>query len=923
MRSYRDWSFLRLFSLLLLSLFISSCGGGGGGGTTSPAISSIQISPGSLLLTEDSQNALLEAHAYDAKGNEIESSFTWFSSNPSVISVDEDGLITRNSGSGSATITAQSDSIISNTAVILAAIPAADAIQVNDDQVIGNFTLVDPDVPWGPGVQYTVTLTGITVPEIGAVLVGTGEQPIGGRVVSASTDGSSVQVTLEVVGLDELFDELVINESMDLSNEGFYVDEKIAQYYEVSEGTNNDLIFTRNTTPLSQAIPRSFQVDGTSLLNPEANLGPFTCEWTTPTNPLLLDALPNALSISKDLSVILDYDSHDPEKLKRFGIDGKLEAEFKLAATLTAALENKVECKAKVVEIPIPFGGPVSVVFGGFVPIGLGFEVGGKAQLAQVGFELKAKAETHAQVVIQPNTSGDWRPTATAENKSSSDFKWIAPTMPVDWVTAYSNLRLEPTLMGFGFADLELGLKWKISGLIQKYTGIPAYLRIKALTAKGGIKQSGNFAIVEGQIADSDYKSKYSLDLEFTAGVGQTIDELAKFLQITILKDVIKLTDTIATSPTPAKLLADVGTYEQGDPVKFTLTLEGFNTTYPIIGYNVEDVLIYRKPDPTSGSNEATLIATLPASSGQTTFSTLWTADKTGIVSGNFFAFVKTKALPFDSFDELELGAIDSPGGAWLILGQDNPFSVASYGYVLIETSYTSYEDEYLFLSTPLWDNNCDGCYIQVIGDLVDWCAGTGGISETPYSANVTLSSGIPELAGNTGTWQTKISKFNGGKTATIDFSGQSTTTNVGVGEVSVSSGMGYWGEFPVSIYVVNDASVDIPLVVSWSITGETNSPAAMSYSPGGWGDAILFYQLYHFDDSCLPYVYPGEPTTAFSAFIGTDGQLSSSGEETIYIPPGKIRVELGPSIHVDTSSGDSETPYTTTIEGWIKFTAP
>ena len=112
MCSYRDWSFLRLFSLLLLSLFISSCGGGGGGGTTSPAISSIQISPGSLLLTEDSQNALLEAHAYDAKGNEIESSFTWFSSNPSVISVDEDGLITRNSGSGSATITAQSNSII-------------------------------------------------------------------------------------------------------------------------------------------------------------------------------------------------------------------------------------------------------------------------------------------------------------------------------------------------------------------------------------------------------------------------------------------------------------------------------------------------------------------------------------------------------------------------------------------------------------------------------------------------------------------------------------------------------------------------------------------------------------------------------------------------------------------------------------------
>ena len=923
--------YLILASCLTFGLMGCSDGdgsGGGSGGTVGSAeTASLEVSPSSVLLVEPDTSVQLLAIAYDADGSEVTAEVTWESSNPSVLSVNENGMVTRGDVPGSATITAQSGDISSNAVFSLAATPAAGAVLVNDNQVTGDFALVDPDAPWGLGVQYTVTLTGIDVPAAGTILVGTGEQPIGGRVVSATTVGSSVQVTLELIGLNELFDQLVINEMIDLSHGGFNVAQVISNYYDVSEDANGNILFTLKSVQPDRLTISPLSVDGTSMLNPDANLGPFTCTFSG-TPPFVLDALPNMFSISRDLSAIVEYDSRDPEQLKRFGVDGKVAAEFKLGATLTAALETKVECKVTVVEIPF-MGGPVSLVLGGYIPVGLGFELGGKIQLAQVGVELNAKTEAQTQFGMQLE-SGDWKTFATADNKSAADFKLISPTMPTDWVTAYSNLRLEPTLMGFGFADLEVGLKWRLSNAIAKYVGIPSHLRIKAFTTKAGIKQSGNFAIVEGQIADSDYKSKYSLDLEVTAGVGQTIDALLKMFQITLLKDIFKRTETIATSPTAAKVLADVGTYAMDDIVKFTVTLEEFNTTYPIIGYNVEEVLIYEKPEPDSGSNEAILIASIPAASGQTSFSYLWTADKSGSVAGNFFAFVKTKAIPigyFDEFIELELGPVDPPGGAWLILGQEGPFNNIDLQYASVSISGSEWEAEEV-PDTPC-DEGTDCQSAEVIGEFVNACEGTGGIAESPYTATVDLSGNNPDSLGMSGHWQTKLTNFDGGQTATIEFSGRSTTPNSDdyyASNVEVDSGMHI--EDDLNIYVINDTSVDKTFVISWLVNGETNFLATNnSYFQGGHGGFSLFYQLLNnFEGSCSAY---GTRTLVFGASIyyGTP-KVSSTGEYPISIPPGRWRVVLSLFGIVNSTSGvypDIVTvpTTTTTIGGWVKFIAP
>ena len=90
-----------------------------------------------------------------------------------------------------------------------------------------------------------------------------------------------------------------------------------------------------------------------------------------------------------------------------------------------------------------------------FGSIGAGFELGGRLQLAELGFELNANAEANVQFGVQ-YTGSDWNTFVTPpELNSSAEFEYFVPTIPTDFVSAFSNLRLEPTLTGFAFAEWE------------------------------------------------------------------------------------------------------------------------------------------------------------------------------------------------------------------------------------------------------------------------------------------------------------------------------------------------------------------------------------------------------------------------------------------------------------------------------------
>ncbi|MDT8421160.1 MAG: hypothetical protein RQ754_12065 [Desulfuromonadales bacterium] len=654
-----------LFSLLFLSLMISSCGGGGGGGGGSElSIATIKIASNSSILTTENPEAQLTGIAYDSNGTEIETNLTWLSSSQTIISVDEFGIATRLGPTGSTTIIASADGVSSNSLVLLAATPTTSAILVSDSQVTGTISISEPDVTWGVGSHYEVTLMLPNTPPVGALLVGTGEEPISGRVVNVTENGSSFTVELEVVGLDVLFDELKISEQIDLSHEPFFLDQFLSDNYEVATQSDGTLDFTLKaslqphlTKASSQLIRASSDIRaiGTSLLNPDANFGPFTCSTTLSDNPFTLTANPADISVSTDLDAIIEYDSTTGDNLQKLALIGKVDAKYKAQMELAIAVDGKVDCKFKVLEIPVPIPGPLAPVLGTWVPIGIGFEAGGKLELElldKVTLELEGGGVISAGVENNPSTG--WGPFAdvTLEPKKPK-FDFTPVDLTGDYVDLYSQLRLKPQAMLFGSADMELGIRG--SRIIQRIVGP---LRAQLLSAKVGPKFSGDFAIVEGQIEAEDYKSEYKLEMEASVSQGETVGGLLNRFGINISSELFKFTDPWATSPQAALVDAEIEAFPDGETVEFLVNLNPSSASIPIFGYNVSKVLIYREPELDSSNSFAELVASTEAIAGQTEFALQWDVSMESTIEGKYYAFVQTYALPVDSFGTLEIGEL-------------------------------------------------------------------------------------------------------------------------------------------------------------------------------------------------------------------------------------------------------------------------
>ena len=118
-----------LIGLVVLCL---SCGGSGDGeGNTGSSgsdmtlgIAEVRITPSTAMLTELGETLQMSAQAFDAEGNEIEVEFSWRSSHPDELAVDDNGLVTAMT-LGSGEIWAETEGTRrSNSAVLMSATPA-------------------------------------------------------------------------------------------------------------------------------------------------------------------------------------------------------------------------------------------------------------------------------------------------------------------------------------------------------------------------------------------------------------------------------------------------------------------------------------------------------------------------------------------------------------------------------------------------------------------------------------------------------------------------------------------------------------------------------------------------------------------------------------------------------------------------------
>jgi len=674
--------------VMILSLtLLSACGGGDGGGdmtSTEPAdttVARIDIARNAVLLTEPGQSTVLSAQAYNAADEPVDAVFTWSASNPNNVAVVMDTGEITSGVPGSSVITASVGGVISNPVVTVHAAPVAGAILVDDVQVISEPVAIDHAATASVGAQFVVTLSGITQPAPGAILIGSETIPLAGRVVSSQpVVGSATdtfEVTLEIVPINEVFDNFVFKEVIDLSKVKMVPSPDAAQYYSMSRGSDGSYIFDLKPDAIDPATgefakPKVARVSKAQTVRPLSIVTgtvanptfPFVCKRSGPSfnanngNQIFSISPVGSITINPDPDPIFEYDENIGG-LQKIGLNTTVTFKSEFKITISAALEGKIDCKLELLQPNIPLPGPVGFLLGIQLPIGAGIELAGKVTLADVSLTIKAEAEAmlSGALVCPLGVCGNLQTSAETTGSLNPDINFP----PGFDGNILADLRFEPSLTGYGFLDLKFGPVL-----------FPA-AQVTLVENKVGLAHKANLSFVKTQIANTDYSSDYKLEINASTALGSEITNAINLLGVTpFTAPKFEIAIPLTTSPTAASIIADVDEYQSGDIVQFDIALNADTINYFPLFYNVDEILIYRRITDVIFGDTITQVASVSASSGQTDFTTTWTADSDGSVSDNFFAFVDTTLMPIPYLGELELGKVNAPLGANKILFQRN-----------------------------------------------------------------------------------------------------------------------------------------------------------------------------------------------------------------------------------------------------------
>ncbi|MBA4157553.1 MAG: hypothetical protein H0X65_08765 [Gemmatimonadetes bacterium] len=550
----------------------------------------LEIVPSTFLLPAAGAAQRLEARAFDAQNRPTTAEVTWISSRPDVVGVAADGTATAGAALGSAQVTARAGSLTSMPALGLAARPAAGAVLVPDSLVVGEVTAIDPADEYDVGWRYRVRLRGLAV-EPGQILLGTGEQPVAGRVVSVAPLGAEMEVTLALIPLPELVPELRIDETLPMVE---------ASEVEVEA---NAVGYTRSSPP--------FRASFTAAADKELQVGPFTC--TVKGNLPSLD-LPNPkLEITPSVGMKLLY-ATPGGGLETLAVVGSLKSDFGYKPVLKAGIDGEATCEHRIRTLILPISGWFSFFFGAKMPVGAGFALDGKLEIAEVGFDVKANASATVELGMScPGSGGDCTGLNTFETTRDGSFGFISPN-------ATEQFRVELGAHGYLWAALTLG-----SPLSQS-------LQFEVLKARGGLKQSVDLGTAHRQVKETDYASDFKLAFLADAGAGgdleKTIKKLGRLLGLDLKLNLtfLDIDEALAESPKgtftiePSRVAPGDGT-TLGEMATFRVHLDPI--TY--LGLpSVDRVRFYwRKDDGNSGftlANGRPACTSVAAAVGQTVF---------------------------------------------------------------------------------------------------------------------------------------------------------------------------------------------------------------------------------------------------------------------------------------------------------------
>jgi hypothetical protein len=532
-----------------------------------PTPTRLVLAPKTALLTAPGETVAFRAIVLDQLERPMAANVAFASTNPDVATVTPTG-VAAGGAVGSAQIVASIDSL-ETTATIVSARTVPGAVLVADERVASLPEPVDETAPYGIGFLYTVELVG-AAPEIGQVLVGTGELPIGGSVIDVDESDPAL-VTLEILPLDALFAELVIDERFDSGPENLAVPPEIADAYHVEQGEDGATVFVPK-----EPDPEALEARGVQGTVAD-EVGPFKCESNV-TFPLGLSA-PPTFTISPSVSVDLQYSTANGlERLVATG-GASLTASYK--PRMQAAVTGKKTCKAVLFGMTIAVPGPLAFVVGGYVPVGIGFEASGTVTLVDLGFDAAWQDSFSVEVGVDC-TSGSCEAVAGAPEPTPTGappppFQWVVPNLLTDFDVALE-------VSAFGFFELRIGNPlWQL-------------LQLSMVEGQAGVAQTANFAPALTQFLNPGAASHYDLKLFAKVGSGVSLANILEFFQVSLasfeVKGEVDLADSPTASTTPDGSLTFASPVAAGEEVEATVVLQ--DVTYLPL-QNVEEVRIYRR----------------------------------------------------------------------------------------------------------------------------------------------------------------------------------------------------------------------------------------------------------------------------------------------------------------------------------------